>query len=550
MSQPLNRWALVSAAVNRGSRYFPLIIPAVYLVASLWLIAKSGPHLPVLADPSAHYLTNGFEVLMGNGTGHVLHPGITLNLFIALLLSPLGLLDREMLAVYLVTQPELFLSFIALALCVALALALSYFGRVVRHAYGLLAMGVAQTVAIAMPGLWDVSGRVFPEVLMLALALLFTAQVLREARHHGQATWPSILMLAALGALGVCSKLTFLPLLVLPFFVVRGRRLLQWILLTAGSVLVLFAITGASLLKGVGWAVYGVMTSGRNPGDAGRGAMDMMSSSASVLWQAYGVQLVAAALGLVLLVMLSLSGTRAKGTATPNRLVAGLLAAVVLTVALTYKEPRSTDLLVLGPLLGALLGIAVARLPGRSAETAPLGAALLVPLTLANGVFAFLYASHALERQESDERTWTAYADEVSQLADDRGFVIFPFPGGDQGSALMWANGNFSRNGLGAQLFEAYPRTLLYKAPQDHLSTGMSEPARIVRSTATAGFDSVKCQDFQHMATQGLFVVAVSREKIQDALGTDAHLVWEEALGNPRVERIDSVQCGDSDSWP
>jgi hypothetical protein len=177
-------------------------------------------------DPSYQYLLNGLSVIQGYVPGHIDHPGTPVQVLCGIVAAVLWLLARLTggttldLNTAVVTDIELYLSGIAYFFAAMNAAAIGYVGwRVYRASGDLLIAIVCQAGFLLLGYLLPRLIYVSPEALMIFAAamlmacladVLFGRHVRTQRQDLGVAVVSGFLL-----ALGITSKATFLPLILL-----------------------------------------------------------------------------------------------------------------------------------------------------------------------------------------------------------------------------------------------------------------------------------------------------------------------------------------------
>ncbi len=202
-------------------------MPVLWVAWNLVLNHLSGPHYLSRSDPEYVYLLNGLNAAMVqfDRIGHVDHPGTPFQLitgvFIALIHAASG---SGTMAEDVITSPEkyLFLSSFFLSLITA-----GLFYRISRQEFR---RSSSLTGALLIPAsillysvVIDLPSRYIPDRLLMIILLGFAALGINYL-HHGYSRKKFILFSALLMAMGVVTKINFLPFLVLPLFFLEGWK--------------------------------------------------------------------------------------------------------------------------------------------------------------------------------------------------------------------------------------------------------------------------------------------------------------------------------------
>jgi len=234
---------------SRRSSLYCLAVPLVVALATGVPLLHKGPYwLGTNFDPDYAYLFNALALVTGHRPGHTDHPGTPAQLLFALILRVLHAgQGPAAIVTQVLRQPEYHLIVIQCVLLLLLCTTLYAAARVVLHATGsLVAALLCQISPLLSTTLLQEALCVKPEPLLLAMASLLAALTIRQAcPQSGGArkfSWPAPVVLGALAGTAASTKLTALPLLMLPLLVVRGRGMKLVALLAACAVATLWLI--------------------------------------------------------------------------------------------------------------------------------------------------------------------------------------------------------------------------------------------------------------------------------------------------------------------
>ena len=226
-----------------------LVIPLLIAGMSIHMKDTRGPFwLGLNSDPDYAYLFNSLNLCVGVPPWHVDHPGTTLHVLGAAVISTChrfltsaGGSPSEVpadLVGDVLMRPEFYMERINDVLVALVVLALIGAGIVVLIVTGSLLLAVVfQFGAVAAaPSLAEMS-RVRPEALLVALTCLFGAAIVaytEKARAPNQALFAALF--GVLAGLGVSTKISALPFGVVGLLLLPSWRARSLFLLTAGLV--------------------------------------------------------------------------------------------------------------------------------------------------------------------------------------------------------------------------------------------------------------------------------------------------------------------------
>jgi hypothetical protein len=214
---------------SRAARACLLLVAVVTALAGLAVARARGPNwLAFSADPSYVYLLNGLNILEGDYPRHTDHPGTPTQLWMAALAwltyaaggaagTPRG---------FVLGHPELVLGLFTLSGLGAFALATLSVGIAAHRLSQSLAcaIGAQLAPALALVSLVALASAT-PEAMLLTIGTTLAAVLLRGLARPEDP--PSLAHLAAIGllaAVGLATKVTFLPVAVVALLLVPGRR--------------------------------------------------------------------------------------------------------------------------------------------------------------------------------------------------------------------------------------------------------------------------------------------------------------------------------------
>ena len=327
-----------------------LVLPVCYLAAALWARSAGGPlWLWFNLDPDYFYLLDALNIVNLTTPGHVYHPGTTVQWLGALILKlthPLS--GAEAVTAQVLADPEWYLGLIGTVFVVLNALAALALGMAGAWVFGgPLAAWILQTAPLISMVILKNSYHVKPEALLLftvlvlaAVSVLSLKPGLLERRRMGFAVAFGII-----AGFGVATKITALPVFVLPLLVLWGGGL-RSILLYGGFALAALIVFTAPALGAsevfFAWLAKVSQGTGAYGGGAG-GFVDWAAYPKGVLKlfkrPAFHV--------VFILSVLTLAGAawrRRRGRPLPGpevRLLAGIVAAQLAQVLVVAKQPSA-----------------------------------------------------------------------------------------------------------------------------------------------------------------------------------------------------------------
>jgi hypothetical protein len=204
------------------------IIPLVFLVSVLHLTKASGPQwLGTNFENSYMYLFNSLLVAKGEPAYQFQHPGTTTELFGALCLKVSGQGSEETLINSVLDHPESALKIMHRALLALCAVGIWIFPLLAAWRTGSVAMGLLLQSpllffsTIYSYGIWYGSDLflVVPGIAIASICILLIRQ-----REVGEADRLTCAFAGVICGIGVATKLTFFPLILVAVFCCRGLK--------------------------------------------------------------------------------------------------------------------------------------------------------------------------------------------------------------------------------------------------------------------------------------------------------------------------------------
>lgn len=453
-----------------------LIVPAAVIACALMLKAAAGSYWRHPSfEPEYWYLLNALSVAWGKQAVYCDHPGATLHLMggavirITHWIGSRGPLPDDCLL-----RPEQYLFALHISFLALYAAALGAAGWVVSTATGRWSDGVLVQLGAILPLCALVAlQHVSPEVVLLTLAVLLGAVSLRQVvcPVAKQWWWAPALLSGGLLGLGVATKVTFLPLTLLPLAALPGWRARVLFLPVAVGVFLLLILNPfvstawffkfiASILTHTGQ--YGHGDSGFLP--PGVLATNLRNWALQALLTEWVALLVVLGSGVALMLAWRGGGDAGEGV---RRRVAWLLVAVLAAqagqFAMAVKSP-ATHMRYLAPALGlvgvnAVLALSLWRglaLSRRGAALARWAMPVLLMLVVAQAVRIGLYRAV----QASETRVTQEFLELLGQRTHGCRVVCF-YPSSSPTYALL--SGNDSAGWVwGEDLDRLYPDRIFY----------------------------------------------------------------------------------------
>ena len=231
---------------------FIVVVPGVYLGASLWARDAAGPFwMWHTLDPAYFYLLDSLNLVNLTTPGVMIHPGTTVQVLGALVLKALyPLTDAEGITAAVLANPEYHLRAIGSVILILNAGALAVLGAVVWRAYGSrLAVVMAQAGPFLTMLVFKHGLSVKPEALLIftmaAAAAVAVAALRPVSPERGALEAHRLRYAAAFGLVAgfaVATKVIAAPVLLFPVFLLGSWRALSVYAIAAVFFAILFTL--------------------------------------------------------------------------------------------------------------------------------------------------------------------------------------------------------------------------------------------------------------------------------------------------------------------
>jgi hypothetical protein len=246
---------------------FLLVLPLVFLVSGFRFDrTKYG------TDPESAYLLNGLNIANGRAVGHYDNPGTTVQMFSALVLRVTHAFrpSHGDITTDVLHNSEFYIEVLRYSFIVLNACILFLFGFLAFRWMGTVWAGLLLQAApfLSVTLLEECFTKVAPEQFLLSGAILMALLLMKYLYRNTGSETRYALLFGLLGGFGLATKLTFLPLLVIPFVVLKGWKS-KW--LFAGAVLPSFVLFTLPAVTGYANMAYWFLNLGTHTGTYGQG---------------------------------------------------------------------------------------------------------------------------------------------------------------------------------------------------------------------------------------------------------------------------------------
>jgi hypothetical protein len=215
------------------------LLPSLFLLTAFWIYICKGPFwFSYNADPSYYYLMNSLNIAMIKPPFDISHPGTTVQILGAVVLKLQHMaLSANDLETIVLGNPEYYLSAINIVITILNALLLFTVGSIVCYLTKNIwtAMLIQCTPFYSMTILTHGMNKVGPEPLLLFASLMLVAIVFIATMNQKNNYFP--LSLAIICGFGIATKLTFIPMAIIPFIILP--KINSWTVLSFGHAAIL-----------------------------------------------------------------------------------------------------------------------------------------------------------------------------------------------------------------------------------------------------------------------------------------------------------------------
>ena len=212
----------------KAAKYALAIFPILYILLGYYFQEMTGLYSLRSIDPEYIYFISGLSVANGQlELGHIDNPGTPLQFLLALLFRIIYAFRPQNVPFIedALANSDMYLTVSNLITIVIIGAFLFYAGKRVYNqtrniGYALL----IQTTPFLTGIVYGNMGRVTPENILPIPAILLCMVLIKLIIDKEEPTKNTTAILSLIGAFGLSIKLTFLPLLIIPFFSIKGWK--------------------------------------------------------------------------------------------------------------------------------------------------------------------------------------------------------------------------------------------------------------------------------------------------------------------------------------
>ncbi len=247
---------------------FLVIVPLVFLLVGLRFDrTKYG------TDPESAYLMNGLNIATGKAVGHFDNPGTTVQMYSAVVLRVTHLLraSGNDIQTDVLLNSEYYIEVLRKGLIVLNTLVLLVLGIVtfllLGNSWAGLMLQIAPFLSVTL--IEELFTKVAPEPVLFAAVAFLIMLLLKFYTSANQGSKKYPLLFGLLAGFGVATKMTFLPILIIPFIILTGKRNKWLYIITIPPSFILFTLPA---VKGYLHMAYWFLNLGTHTGTYGQGS--------------------------------------------------------------------------------------------------------------------------------------------------------------------------------------------------------------------------------------------------------------------------------------
>lgn len=212
--------------VNYLSFLIFLVIPVIYLLNVTVIHYSLGPFYMNHVDPEYFYMYNGVVLGAGNlSIQYFAHPGTPLHYMIMFSARIVDLFQPGDYMKGFVNDPEKYIHAANLLINIFIAIVLLFAGINIKKYTGSVTLGlIMQLVPFGSMELIFLSGRVFPEAIMIIPLILTNVLIIRYVYldHPNNLTFKYEVFFGLIIGFGMAIKLTFIPVALIPLILLKN----------------------------------------------------------------------------------------------------------------------------------------------------------------------------------------------------------------------------------------------------------------------------------------------------------------------------------------
>jgi len=253
------------------SKKFPFIFLVILPILFLFIGLKFD-RTKYGTDPESAYLLNGVNIATGKAVGHFDNPGTTVQIYSAIVLRITHVFRSTTndLQTDVLLNSEYYIEILRKVLIALNAILLLVLGVVAFVLLGNIWFGLILQIAPFMSStlIEECFTKVAPEPILFSTVAVLIMLLIKYYTSKEQVGKKYAMFFGILSGFGLATKLTFLPVLILPFLILEGKRL-KWIYVV--SIVPAFILFTLPAAKGYLYMAKWFLNLGTHTGTYGQG---------------------------------------------------------------------------------------------------------------------------------------------------------------------------------------------------------------------------------------------------------------------------------------
>ncbi len=222
---------------KRGYDFLLYLFPVIYLLMGFYFRQIFGDLSLRSIDPEYIHFISGLSVSMGKfSNANIDQPASVLHLLLALIFRTVYFFREHNLPYFqdVIYHADLYLAVANLTITTIISFVLFRTGKAAFRITGNIVFALALQTSPFLLNIWyDLTGRIYSELLFILPAAMLQILLLREIYGPAYTEKRRIFLYALAVAVGLSLKMTFLPWLLLPLFLLRNvKQKLKYLLFT------------------------------------------------------------------------------------------------------------------------------------------------------------------------------------------------------------------------------------------------------------------------------------------------------------------------------
>jgi len=223
--------------LKRSYKYFLFIFPAIYLLLGFYFRQVFGDLSLRSIDPEYIHFISALSVSTGKfSQANIDQPASVLQLLLALVFRVVYFFRGNSLPYFqdVISHSDLYLSVGNLVITTIIAVSMLWTGKIVKNITNSTLYAVTIQTSPFLFNIWyEITGRIYSELLFIVPVFILQVLLLREIYGQSKNYKPQIFLYAFAVAIGMSLKMTFLPFVVLPLFLIKDiKNKLRYLLYT------------------------------------------------------------------------------------------------------------------------------------------------------------------------------------------------------------------------------------------------------------------------------------------------------------------------------